>query len=151
MIELDPLDKKILNMVQMDFPLSRRPFRDLALELGITEDECISRIKRLVESGAIRRIGPIISTRNTGGVGTLVALKAPPEKIDDVAEVINSFEEVSHNYLRPAEYNIWFTVSARSRERLEEILDEIRRKTGCPLLNLPTKRLFKIGVKFEIK
>jgi len=83
--------------------------------------------------------------------GVLVALKAPIAKADALAEVVNDYPEVSHNYLRPNDsgYNMWFTVSAQEH-RVEEILGEIRKASGCKLLVLPTKRIFKIGVKFDI-
>ncbi len=150
-IFLDDVDKRILNAIQLDFPLERKPFEALGKSLGIKEEDVIRRIKRLQSEGAIRRIGPIISTKKTGGVSTLIAMKVPDDKVDEVAGIINQYDEVSHNYLRPANYNIWFTLSAESGERMEEILKEITEKTGCRVINLPTKRLFKIGVKFNIK
>lgn len=150
-ISLDETDKKILNSIQLDFPLVHRPFLALAEKLGLKEEVVIERIKRLQTNGAIRRIGPIISTKKTGGVSTLVALKAPAERVDEIAQIINGYDEVSHNYLRPSEFNIWFTLSADSENRMQEILKEIEERTDCEVMNLPTKRLFKIGVKFNIR
>jgi DNA-binding Lrp family transcriptional regulator len=151
LIELDDLDKAILNEIQVDFPLVEQPFQELAARLGSPEDEVMSRIKQLIREGAIRRIGPILNVKNTGGESTLAAVKSPEERIDEVAQIISSYAEVSHNYLRPDEYNIWFTVSAPTKERLGQILEEIEKRTGCPLIDLPTLRLFKIGVKFNVK
>ncbi len=151
MISLDEVDKKILNSIQLEFPLSHKPFLEIGKSLGLDEEEVLRRVKRLQSEGAIRRIGPIISTKKTGGVSTLVAMKVPGERADEVASIINQYDEVSHNYLRPADYNIWFTLSAETQERLQEILREITEKTGFEARNLPTKRLFKIGVKFNIK
>ncbi|MDP2841942.1 MAG: Lrp/AsnC family transcriptional regulator, partial [Candidatus Methanoperedens sp.] len=88
-ISLDEIDKKILNAIQLDFPLVHRPFLQMGDSLGLKEEEVIERIKRLHAEGAIRRIGPIISTKKTGGVSTLVALKAPADRVDEVAKIIN--------------------------------------------------------------
>ena len=151
MIQLDQIDKDILNTIQLDFPLEAHPFESLGEQLAIPEEEVIEHLENLKSAGAIRRIGPIINTKKTGGISTLVAAKVAENRIDEVAEIINQYTEVSHNYLRPAEYNIWFTMAAPSEERIMQILDEIKTETGCDLINLPTKRLFKIGVKFDIK
>lgn len=151
MIQLDKIDKKILNIIQLNFPLDTHPFKTLSKEIGISEKEVIDRISRLKKEGAIRRIGPIINSKEAGRVGTLVALKAPDKDIDDIAEKINVYPEVSHNYLRSGNYNIWFTLSASNQMRLEEILYEIQKEVNCPMINLPTSKLFKIEVSFKIK
>ncbi|HIH45175.1 MAG TPA: Lrp/AsnC family transcriptional regulator [Candidatus Methanoperedenaceae archaeon] len=149
-MKLDEVDKRLLNSIQ-DIPLVSRPFARLGKTLGIPEDEVITRVRRLVKTGAIRRIGPVISTKNTGGASTLAALRVPEDRIEEVASIVNGYEEVSHNYLRRGTYNIWFTISAKSEARMAEIIRELRDKTRCELIELPTLRLFKIGVRFEVR
>jgi len=147
--ELDDADRQLINVIQLDFPLDPHPFRTLGDQIGISEAEVIDHLKRLTDIGVIRRIGPILNTKGIGGASTLVAMQVPEDAIDRVAARINGFDEVSHNYLRPGAYNIWFTVSARSKERLHEMISEIK-ALGYPFLELPVTRLFKIGVKFEV-
>lgn len=150
-MKLDDLDRRLLVHIQEEFPLSERPFQALGEALGADEDAVIRRIERLQDEEIIRRIGPILDLKRLGRRGVLVALPVPADRIDEVADVVNRYQEISHNYLRPGhtEYNMWFTVSA-SDERIVAILEEIEDETGLVQLNLPTRRIFKIGVRFEI-
>jgi len=149
--DLDDLDRRLLALVQEEFPLTGRPFLALGEILGTGEEEVISRAKRLQDLGIIRRIGPILDMRRLGCSGVLVALPVSDGRMEEVADVVNGYQEISHNYLRPNEtkFNMWFTISA-SQDRIDEILAEIKEKTGLDQLVLPTKRIFKIGVRFEI-
>lgn len=149
-IALDEIDRKLINLIQLDFPVSVHPFEDIAAEIETTEEVVISKLERLKKAGVVRRIGPIINTRGIGGTNTLAAVKVPKDKIDEAAAVINRYDEVSHNYLRDEEYNIWFTVSAPTQERLDMILSEIQTELNCPLLDLPTIKQFKIQVNFHV-
>ena len=148
---MDDTDLKILAAVQEEFPLVSRPFRALGVMLGLGEDEVISRLEKLERDGLVRRLGPILDIRKLGLSGVLVAVKVSEEEAQGVADVVDLYEEVSHNYLRPNDsvYNMWFTISAKE-DRIQEILTEIRSRTGRKILVLPTDRIFKIGVKFDI-
>jgi DNA-binding Lrp family transcriptional regulator len=149
--DLDDLDRRLLSLIQKEFPLAKRPFLALGEILGASEAEVIRRAERLRDLGIIRRIGPILDMRKLGSTGVLVALPVSDGRMEEVAEAVNGYQEISHNYLRPndTDYNMWFTISA-SEKRIEEILAEIKEKTDLDQLVLPTKRIFKIGVRFEI-
>ncbi len=148
---MDEINLKLLAVVQDGFPVTPRPFRDLGVALGLSESEVMARLAGMKKEGLVRRIGPILDLRKMGRGGILAALEVRVEEADEAAEVVNQYPEVSHNYLRPNEsgYNLWFTISAHE-ERIQEILKEIRSRTGRKLLVLPTGKIFKIGVKFDI-
>ncbi|MCL2549427.1 MAG: Lrp/AsnC family transcriptional regulator [Methanimicrococcus sp.] len=149
-VELDNIDRQLINLIQLRFPVSKHPFEEIAAAIGTTEEVVISKLTRLKNEGIIRRIGPIINTRGIGGTNTLAAVKVPKSQIDEASWVINKYAEVSHNYLRNEDYNIWFTVSAPTQERLDRILSEIQTELSCPMLNLPTINQFKIQVNFHV-
>lgn len=150
-MKLDTVDRRLLDRLQSDFPLERRPYQRIAEELGMSEEEVITRIRGLIDRGLVRRLGPIMSLKGLGGSSTLVAMRVPDDDVERVAGVVSEYREVSHNYLRPAEYNLWFTLSSLEGDgRLEEVIREIEEKTGYKAYNLPTTRKYKIGVRFDI-
>jgi DNA-binding Lrp family transcriptional regulator len=154
-MELSETDRKILQRLQTNLPLTHRPFLDLAKELGLEEDLIIEKVKSMIENKYVRRIAPIINTQAIGNSATLAAMQVSEDKIEEVSQIINGYSGVSHNYLRKGKnkelpLNIWFTMSAPSQEKLEENIKEIETRTGFDVRMLPTTKKFKIGVKFKI-
>ncbi len=152
---IDINDRKILQRLQTNLPLTSRPFLALAEELGFDEEFIIERIKFFCEQGYVRRLAPIINTQRVGRSATLAAIKVPEDRIDEVSEVINSYSSVSHNYLRKGRnmempYNMWFTMSTPTKDDLVANFKEIEEKTGLEVAGFPTIKKFKIGVKFKI-
>jgi DNA-binding Lrp family transcriptional regulator len=148
---IDPTDKRILEALQAELPLDARPYALAAERLGITEGELLRRLRALRRKGLIRRIGATFEPRKLGYVSTLVACRVPPARVDDFAAIVNRFPEVTHNYEREHEYNVWFAVIASSEERIAEILAEIRSESGVEdCYTAPQERRYKIRVRLEV-
>ncbi|MBI5181626.1 MAG: Lrp/AsnC family transcriptional regulator [Nitrospirae bacterium] len=149
---MEKIDKQILNKIQTDFPVAERPYKVIAEEFGLTEEAVINCVKKLKESGIIRRLGATFDSRKLGYTSTLVSAKVPVEKINDVTAVINKYPGVTHNYLRENSYNIWFTLIAPSKEAIEKILKTISDKTSIKeIRSLPAVKFFKVKVNFEME
>ncbi len=150
-MELSDLDKRVLTRIQAGFPIGSRPYAALGEYLGVSEAEALASVDGLREAGVIRRIGAIFDSNRLGYRSTLCAIAAPLERVDEVAAVVSAYPNVTHNYLREDRYNVWFTLIARSQERIAEILAEIASATGVTdILDLPAIRLFKIRVDFDL-
>jgi DNA-binding Lrp family transcriptional regulator len=153
-IPLDETDKKLLNLMQGSFALTRRPFEHVAGLADLTEAEVMQRVQRLLDKRIIREITPIFDTRVLGYSSMLVAAKVDPENPWRAAKIINSHPGVSHNYLRDHDFNLWFTIATEpgSPLGLEGTLDVLRRLTGAESVRqLPTLRLFKIRMDLEME
>jgi DNA-binding Lrp family transcriptional regulator len=148
---MDEIDKKILNILQKEFPLEERPFQIVAEKCGISEEETLSRIQKMKDDGIIRRIGAVFDGAKLGRISTLCAACVPEEKIDIFVQIVNANKNVTHNYRRDNEYNIWFTVSAATAEELEAFLTEVKEKTGVTdILDMRAVRTFKINASFDL-
>lgn len=144
-------DIKLLNRLQEGFPVAESPYALIGAELGMNEAEVINRVGQLKQAGYIRRIGPSFNSAKLGYASTLVALAVPPAKIDETAAVINGYQGVTHNYVRTGKYNVWFTLIAAGKERLEKAIKEIGEQTGISdMLVLPAARLYKVNVNLYI-
>lgn len=149
-VELDELDRRILDLIQTGFPLVSRPYDAIGAELGASGEEVLARVRKMRQSGVIRRLGANFQSGRLGFCSTLCAASVPPEKLSFFIERVNAEKGVTHNYKRDHFWNIWFTLIAPSREAVAEILAAIEKDTGISIINLPATRLFKINVDFPM-
>jgi siroheme decarboxylase len=148
---MDEIDKKILNMLQNEFPLVPCPFRVVADRLGISEEDVLERVKRLKDDGIIRRIGAVFDPRKLGFVSTLCAARVPAEKMELFTATVNASPYVTHNYRRNHDYNVWFTIIAPSETAMQDFIAQVKTRTGIEdILNMRAVRTFKIDARFDI-
>ncbi|TKX38815.1 Lrp/AsnC family transcriptional regulator [Halorubrum sp. CGM5_25_10-8B] len=153
--DLDAVDAALIDEYQSGFPVERRPFervaREIAAETGVAvdADDLLDRVRDLRERGVFRRFGAVLNPPVIGS-STLAAVRAPDDRFDEVAEVINGYRQVNHNYRRDHEWNQWFVVTAGSREKRDEILAEIEERTGCEVLALPMLTDYYIDLEFPV-
>jgi len=148
---MDDIDRKLLNLIQEDFPITEAPFAEVAAQLGIGEDEVLKRIESLKEEGVIRRIGAVFDLRKLGFASTLCAARVPEGEVRGFVEAVNASSGVTHNYRRDDEYNVWFTLIAAGEEELAAALAGIKRETGIDdILSLRATRTFKINARFDV-
>ena len=147
--ELTTLQRRLLNEFQRDFPLDPRPFATIASRLGVSEEDVIGNLHALESQGLVSRVGPVFSPA-TVGVSTLAAMAVPAERLDEVARLVNGYPEVNHNYEREHAYNLWFVLTAPNATRLTAVLDEIARRSGLAVMDLPLEHPYHIDLGFPL-
>ncbi|MDD2619792.1 MAG: Lrp/AsnC family transcriptional regulator [Syntrophomonadaceae bacterium] len=150
MNELSSLDRKLLDLLQKKFPIDVQPYQVIAQKMQCSEEEIVKQIQAMKENGIIRRIGAILDAKNMGFYSTLCACEVPEARIEDVAAIINKQRGVTHNYLRDNQYNIWFTLTASSNEEVQSILKQLECDIRIKIISMPTTKVFKIKVSFEM-
>lgn len=144
---MDELDRAIVNRLQGGFPLCERPFAEAAGQLGISEDELLSRLKVLLENRTLTRFGPLFDAERLGGAFTLCAMRVPAEDFNRVAALVNAHPEVAHNYEREHRFNMWFVLATASPGDIEKKIRELESETGYPVVNLPRLEEYYIGLQ----
>ena len=152
MIELDPIDRQILMILQRGIAIESRPYQAMADEIGgISEEDVIRRIARLKETEIIRRMSGFFDSRRLGYQSMLVAVKPLPGAFDQAVHFINCFPGITHNYERSHTYSIWFTIIAINRPTLDWILDRIEDCGAVEsMMRFEMSQRFKIDVTFDV-
>jgi DNA-binding Lrp family transcriptional regulator len=146
---VDEIDRKIINELQGGFPICESPFAEVAGQLDLAEDDLIARVKSLLDEGILSRFGPMYHAERLGGGLSLVAMKIPEAEFDRVAEQVNAFPQVAHNYQRDHELNMWFVLATEKASEIDETLESIETKTGHKVYNMPKQHEFYVGLRFN--
>jgi DNA-binding Lrp family transcriptional regulator len=148
-MRLDATDRRLIDRYQKGMPIASRPFLAMGEELGISEEAVIGRLEALQAHQIISRVGPVFE-HSRAGASLLAAVAAPKEEIDQVADRINHFRGINHNYAREHEFNLWFVMTAPDKETLETRLDELEEALALPVLRLPMVEAYHIDLAFSI-
>jgi DNA-binding Lrp family transcriptional regulator len=146
---MDALDRRIVNELQGGFPLSERPYAEVAARLGTGEGELLRRIDALLADGTLSRFGPMYHAERLGGALTLAAMQVPETDFERVTALVNAHPEVAHNYARAHALNMWFVLATETPERIGEVIASIERETGLRVFNMPKLEEFYVGLRFE--
>ncbi len=147
---MDSVDREIINQFQGDFPIVDRPFMALAEKLDITESEVMTRIRFMLDDGLLTRFGPLYNIDKMGGTFSLCAMQVPEDVFEDIADRVNQFPEVAHNYERDNRLNMWFVIAAESEPELGEIIERIEQATGLQVFNFPKQREFYVNFRLSV-
>lgn len=145
----DDLDRQLIDGWQRDFPLCEAPFSAIGERLGISGEDVIARVQRLIVQGGLTRVGAVVSP-NTIGASTLAAVAAPSHDVERVAAIIGEEAGVNHNYEREHAYNLWFVVTGATMHAVRDALRCIEQRTGLPVLDLPMEKAFHIDLGFPL-
>lgn len=124
--EVDAVDRAIIVATQGGLPLVARPYHAIASRLGLAPDEVMARLRRMHESGLIRRLGVVPNHYAIGyRANGMSVWDVPDERVDELGAAVGSFEFVSHCYRRPRHlpqwpYNLFAMVHGKTRDEVEQ-------------------------------
>ncbi|WP_070000022.1 siroheme decarboxylase subunit beta [Cellulosilyticum sp. I15G10I2] len=149
------LERAIVRRLQEDLPLVPEPYKYIADELGISEQELLDKLKEMQDKKYLRRIGCILHHRAAGfKANAMVVWEVPKDSIFEVTDIITSFPQVSHCYERETlpdwSYNIYSMIHAETFEKCEAIIVQIISKVSIYKYEVlySTKELKKSSMKY---
>jgi DNA-binding Lrp family transcriptional regulator len=134
-MELTELQRKIVASVQQDMPVDPRPYRRIAADLGISEEQLLGELQALCDKGVIRRFGATLRHQKSGyGANAMAAWQVDESRIEEVGNTMAGFRAVSHCYRRnPTDrwpYNLYTMIHAADRESCRQTAKTMAEAAG---------------------
>lgn len=122
---LDDLDRKIIAVMQGEFPLVPQPYQELAQRVGISEDELLRKLNSYQRAGHLRKMGTVLRHREVGyAANALCAWIVESERLDEVAAVMTKETAITHCYSRISipnwPYNFYTMIHAHTKKECQE-------------------------------
>lgn len=146
---MDQIDRDLINALHGGLAICERPYLDAAQRLGLSEDELLARLTRLLADGVLTRVGPLYQIERMGGAFTLAALHAPADQFEQVAQCVNALPQVAHNYARDHDLNMWFVIATETPGEIDRVIARIEHETGCSVFNFPKSREYFVELKLK--
>lgn len=155
--ELSPGDRRAINALPLDLPLTPAPFDAIAGEAGMDVDELLARCQSLVERGIVCRFSASVNHRRMGfQANAMTCWAVPSEKVDPVGRELASLRAVSHCYERQVDplwnHNLFAMLHGKTRDACRQMVDEVSRRLGLPeyVMLFSTREFKKTRVKYLV-
>jgi len=150
LVQLDQLDRQLLNLLQKGFPVCEQPFIEVAKQLNSDEATILIKLQKMLDNGVLSRFGPMFDAACLGGAFTLAAIEVPEQRFSEVTDIVNSFEQVAHNYQREHRLNMWFVIGTENADEINDVITQIEQKTGLVVVNMPKEHEFFVGLYLPV-
>ncbi len=154
----EQLQRRIVTALQDGLPVTRHPYRDVAAELGIDEQELLDALDQMLDEGSVRRIGVVPNHYALGySYNLMVVWDLEDSAVDSIGSTIGALDFVSHCYRRPRladwEYNLFVMVHGKSQGEVESKIAQVRQLVGSAYRShtalKSTKILKKTGLRLR--
>lgn len=149
---LSDIERRLIAAIQDGLPLVPRPYAKLAARIGLAEEEVIWHLCRLIDEGAIRRLGVIVRHHELGYRANAMAVWEVPEgQVRVAGQRLARLPFVTLCYQRPRRppdwpYNLFCMIHGRDRASVTALIEQATAKaelTGLPSAVLFSRRRFK--------
>ncbi len=134
---IDSVDRALIQATQSGLPLCPEPYAAVADAVGISADEAMRRMQRMLAAGVIRRIGVVPNHYRLGYVANGMSVwDVSDDAVSEAGRKIGALPFVSHCYHRPRHlpdwpYNLFAMVHGRRRADVEAMVETIADMLGA--------------------
>jgi DNA-binding Lrp family transcriptional regulator len=120
---MDGIDRQIILATQSGLPLEPQPYHAVARQVGVPPEEVMARMRRMLATGMIRRIGAVPNHYALGyKANGMTVWDVPDDKVDELGVRVGALDFVSHCYQRPRHLPEWpynFFAMVHGHDKLE--------------------------------
>ncbi len=119
--DVSELDKRIIEHLQHD---GRRPFTQIAADLGVSEAAVRARTNRLIERGIIQIVGVTDPLKLGFQQQAMIGVVCNADRLLEVADTIRDFPEVDYLVVTAGTYDLLVEVVCEDNDGLLRFLTE---------------------------
>ena len=157
--EIDEKDEALVLLMQTGLPLTPTPYADLGKEIGMTEEEVISRLTYLNESEVIKRFGIVVRHHELGyRANAMTVWDIEDDKVSEFGACMGGFDFVTLCYRRPRRlpewpYNLFTMIHGKNRDHVLSNIELLVNQCGLNTVNhevlFSTKRFKQRGAIYR--
>lgn len=133
-VRISAMDR-FLRKVAQDFPVTERPYKEMAEKAGISEEEFIAQLERSIREGTVKRVAAVLHHRKALYThNAMVVWKVDQKDVESAGAAMASFSEVSHCYERETggfwEYTLYTMIHGKDMDACLDVVRRISEETG---------------------